>query len=121
MYHSLIYNKRGRSVSYFVQYFSDQTDPHFGTIEFLFTLKSQNKTYACINEYCKKKSYSSYFKKSKYFDILQKPLDLLFFVLENHVSCKTFICTDLIKKHCIVFQMNDHKIVTPVSTYDEHD
>jgi hypothetical protein len=121
MYHSLIYNKRGRSVSYFVQYFFDQNCPQFGTIEFFFTLKSESKCYAFVNEYRVIRKYSDYFKKSKYIDILEKPLDLFFFVIENHPVKKSIVCIDSIKKHCIIFQMNDYKIVTPVSTYNEHD
>jgi hypothetical protein len=121
MFHSLIYNKRGRSISYFVQYLLDRTDPQFGTIEFFFTLESKKKSYAVIHEYRVKQKYSSYFNKSKYFHLLRKPLDSLFFVLENHPMEKNVVCTDLIKKHCIVFEMNDCKIVTPVSTYYEHD
>ncbi|CAF1489614.1 unnamed protein product [Adineta steineri] len=42
MYHSLLYNKRGRSLSYFVQYFTDQMCTKFGTIEFFLTIRSQN-------------------------------------------------------------------------------
>ena len=121
MYHSLIYNKRGRSISYFVQYFSDERYPQFGTIEFFFALKSENKSYACIHEYCVQKKYSSYFEESKYFDILRRPLDSFFFVIENHSKRKSFVSTDLIKKHCIVFKMNDCTIITPVSAYNEHD
>jgi hypothetical protein len=121
MYHSLLYNKRGRSISYFVQYFTDQTCPKFGTIEFFLTIRSQGKSYACINEYRIQQKYSSYFKDSKYFHVLKTPLDVFFFVLENHPSERNFVCIELIKRHCIVFQINNCVIVTPVSTYNEHD
>lgn len=121
IYHSLIYNKRNKAVSYFIQFFSEQNQPHFGTVEFFFTLKNKNKYYAYINEHFVKQKYSDYFQNSKYFDVLRKPLDVLFFVLENCPSKRTFICTDKITKHCIVFQMKSFKIVTPVSTYDEHE
>jgi len=95
--------------------------PKFGTIEFFLTIRSQNKSYAFINEYRILQKYSSYFKDSKYFHVLKTPLDMFFFVLENHSSRKNFVFIQSIKKHCIIFQMNHFKIVTPISTYNEHD
>jgi hypothetical protein len=121
MFHSLIYNKRGRSISYFVQYFSDQTSAQFGIIELFFTIKSKNKSYGVIHDYPVKQKYSNYFKNSKYFRLLEKPLDLFFFIVENAPVRKKIVRTDLIKKHCIIFEKNDFKIVTPVSVYNEHD
>ncbi|CAF4887806.1 unnamed protein product, partial [Rotaria magnacalcarata] len=84
MFHSLMYNKRGKSVSYFIQYSIDQRHYYFGTIEYFFFLLSKEKSYAVVNLYPVKEKYSDYFRLSKYYHLLKKPLDSFFFVLENH-------------------------------------
>ncbi|CAM4944421.1 unnamed protein product [Rotaria socialis] len=86
MFHSLMYNKRGKSVSYFIQYSFDQRHYYFGTIEYFFFLLSKEKSYAVVNLYPVKQNYSDYFRLSKYYHLLKKPLDSFFFVLENHPS-----------------------------------
>ncbi|CAF1619525.1 unnamed protein product [Rotaria magnacalcarata] len=121
MFHSLMYNKRGKSVSYFIQYSIDQRHYYFGTIEYFFFLLSKEKSYAVVNLYPVKEKYSDYFRLSKYYHLLKKPLDSFFFVLENHPCKKTIVLTGFILKHCIVFDMNEYILVTPVSAYNEHD
>ncbi|CAF4578955.1 unnamed protein product, partial [Rotaria socialis] len=46
VYHSLIYTRRNSTISFLVQYYTNQGDPSFGKIRYFFT--SNNKTYAII-------------------------------------------------------------------------
>lgn len=121
IFHSLIYTKRGKSNSYFIQYLSDQCLYQFGSIQCFMSLQSTEKSYALINVHRIQKKYSDYIKSTKYYDLLKTPLDNYFFVLEKHSCKKTIILIDYILKHCIVFNMNEYIVVTPVATHHEHD
>lgn len=121
MFHSLIYTKRRNSNSYFVQYWmnNDTTKIRFGVIKFFFTYRQEG--HAVMDHYPVNCLYSQYFKESKYYDLLRRPLDSLFFVLEKYSRSKHLVNTSWIKSHCIVIEMNNTLLVTPASTYDEHD
>ncbi|CAF3190019.1 unnamed protein product, partial [Rotaria socialis] len=49
VYHSLIYTRRNSTISFLVQYYTNQGDPSFGKIRYFFT--SNNKTYAVIDHH----------------------------------------------------------------------
>lgn len=68
-----------------------------------------------------KQAYSDYFEQSQYYYLLKKPLDNFFFVLEKHPYKKNIVLIDYILRHCIVFDLNEYIVVTPVSTHYEHD
>ena len=91
MFHSLIYDKRQQSVSYFVQYAynNDVKERRFGIIRYFFPLPNQG--HAVIEQYPIKFLYSDYFKKSKYYNLLEKTVGLSFFcircVLSTNRSC----------------------------------
>ena len=121
MFHSLLYQKRQNSISYFVEYlFDDETMDHrFGMIEFFFTC--MNLSYAVIRHHRTKRLYSDLFKDSSYYFLLKKPIDSLYFILENEHPHLDLVRTDSIIKHCIVVEKNDYLIVTGFSSYNEHD
>ena len=121
IFHSLFYAKCGKSISDFVQYLFAQCYYHFGTIECFFSLQSKEKLYAFINMCRVKHKYRGYFEQSKYYHLLKELLDNFFFILEKYSFKKEAVPTDFILKHCIIFYMNNSILVTPVSTYDEHD
>jgi hypothetical protein len=120
-FHSMMYSRRGRSISYFTEYRAINKSRRYGAIVLFYSTNNGTKSFALIDRYRPKRAFSDHFKKSKYYSRLKAPLDSLFFVLENSSTSRDIIRTDFIVKHCIVFQQDDCKIVTPVSTYDEHD
>ncbi|CAF3609445.1 unnamed protein product [Rotaria socialis] len=102
IYHSLLYKKGGNSNNLFVQFSNNGIDLEFGEIAIFFQQK--DNLYACIRKYNSKYPFSAYFEKSKFYNILHEPLEIV--------------------KHCVVFLADDDKncvIVTPISFYDEHD
>lgn len=121
-FHSLSYNKRGSSNSYVVQYSSTSlvNDICFG--EVIIFYQDQFNSYALVKQYSIKCLFSDYFKPSKYYKTICEPIDAFFFIL---VPAETYICLPVknILKHCVVFQNDNCKsvIVTPISSYDEHD
>lgn len=121
IYHSLIYNKRQTSKSYFVQYLfnNDINEQRFGIINYFFTYLTQ--AFAVVQYYPRRSLYSDCFKQSIYFSLLKNPLDSLFFVLEKHHLQTDIVNVDWISSHCIVIEMENSLFVTPVSSYNEHD
>ena len=121
-FHSLEYNKRGTSNSYFVQYldYSSKCKLSFGETVVFF--QDQVDAYALIKQYFIKQSFSDYFKTSSYYKMIREPLDNFFFIL---ISSENYVCVSIksIVKHCIVFADASRKsvIVTPISSYEEHD
>ena len=120
-FHSMTYSRCGRSMSYFAEYQSINKHLRYGAIVLFYSTNNGTKSFALIDRYPQKRAFSDHFKKSKYYPRLRAPLDSLFFVLENYSTSRDIVSTDSILKHCIVFQQEDCKLVTPVSTYDEHD
>lgn len=121
VFHSVTYTRKGRSNSYFVQYRDEDGHYRFGAIKFFFQLRSNHISYATVDRYDVKMNYSAYFKRSKYYRFIRKPLDSFYFVLMNYSSYETVVSINKIVKHCIVFQFVDCKVVTPISSYNEHD
>lgn len=121
MFHSLIYNRRRQSISYFVEYrLSDDAEhQRFGSIHYFFI--HQQRGYAIIGRHSVKHAYSDFFKASKYYDLLKDPLNVLFFVLEKYSQRIDLVQTHCITNHCIVIDTNDSFVVTPVSNHNEHD
>ncbi|CAF4129263.1 unnamed protein product [Rotaria magnacalcarata] len=121
IYHSLLYKKGGNSNNLFVQFSNNGIDLEFGEITIFFQQK--DNLYACIRKYNSKYPFSNYFEKSKFYNILHEPLDNFFFVLYAS-DVRLCISVKEIVKHCVVFLADDDKncvIVTPISSYDEHD
>jgi hypothetical protein len=121
MFHSLLYNKRHNSVSYFVQYFSGDNvqEKRFGIIELFFV--SNGRGYAVIKYHRVKELFSNTFKKSSYYHLLKEPVDYLYFMLEKSHCQLNIIPSDLILNHCIVVEKDDHLFVTNILSYNEHD
>ena len=121
MFHSLIYQKRQNSISYFVQYlFGGQAcDRRFGKIELFFTCAYGS--YAVIRRHHIARLYSDWFKSASYYFLVLKPLDTLYFVLEKDHRQLDLVQTNSIVNHCIVIEKSDHLFVTPFSSYHEHD
>ena len=121
LYHSLIYKKSSKSVSYFVEYFinADMKERLYGVIQLFF--KCNDKTFALIRRHPIKQLYSDYFKPSKYHKLLKKPLDSLFFILNKNPSRFDLTAAENISKHCIVFDKKYYLLATTVSSYNEHD
>ncbi|CAF1254773.1 unnamed protein product [Rotaria sordida] len=121
-FHSLSYNKKGLSNSYVVQYLNDtyNNNSYFGEVVVFF--QDRFNTYALIKQYAIKHLFSDYFKGSKYYKIIHEPIDAFFFEV---VPQEQYICllTKHILKHCVVFRYDNCKsvIVTPISSYEEHD
>lgn len=122
MFHSLIYKKRGKSNSYFISYNKSTTDniKYFGRIILFFSCL--NRTYATVQRYTQIRSFSSLFKSSPYFFLLEKSLDNLFFLLSKEpTDLQDIVDVDYVFKHCIVFDFQDKLVATEVSAYHEHD
>lgn len=121
VFHSLIYEKRKRSISYFVQYLFDHEskDYGFGAIELFFTCNA--RSYAVIRCHRVKHLYSDNFKDSSYYFLLKKPLDSFYFILEKNHHQTVVVETNLIISHCVIAEKSDHLFVTTFSSYHEHD
>lgn len=121
VFHSLIYKKSKKCISYFVQYLIDHRmdDYRFGIIKLFFTYRSDS--YAIIQHFPVKYSYSTLYRNSIYYNLLDEPLNHFFFVLEKNYQQVFMVSTQRIVKHCVVIEKNDCLIVTPISAYDERD
>ena len=121
VYHSLIYKRSPKSISYFVEYYSDETihQPTYGTIQCFFTCN--NESFALIQRHAMKQLYSDRFRSSTYYRSLKRSLDSLFVVLDNAPTRSDVITVKNISRHCIVFDKKNELIVTAISAYDEHD
>lgn len=121
LFHSLLYQKRQRCISYFIQYSSndDGEQRHFGAIEYFFTC--HGKSFALVHRYPVKQLYSEFYRTSRYFSLLKKALDSFFFVLKSESSQLDVILVEQICIHCIMIEENEYFIVTPISSYNEHD
>lgn len=121
MFHSLIYNRRKNSVSYFVQYSlaNDVIEYRFGIIELFFACNSVN--YAVIKYHPIKELYSNYFGSSSYYHLLKKPIDSMYFILQKNHCQLDVVRTDYIQNHCIVVEKEDHFFATTILSYNEHD
>lgn len=119
VYHSLSYQRRGSSMSYFVQYSKDDEKDLFGIIELFFTCN--NKNYALIHNHSLKNLFTDYFLSSKYHSILLKALNMYFYVLNRTSTFSDIVIVDNISNMCIVFTFDDSLVVTPLSSSYEHD
>jgi hypothetical protein len=121
MFHSLLYKKRQKSISYFVQY-SMSNDPKnglFGIIELFFTYKDLG--YAIIRNHRVKDRYSNTFINTSYYHSLKTAIDRLYFLLEKDHRTVHIVRTDFIISHCVIVEKTDHLFVSNVLTYNEHD
>ena len=84
VYHSLIYTRRNSTISFFVQYYTNQDDSNFGKIRYFFT--SNNDTFAVIDHRESKKKFSNFFISTSYCELLRKSLDSFFYVLYSESS-----------------------------------
>ncbi|CAF3339360.1 unnamed protein product [Rotaria socialis] len=124
IYHSLIYKHRQKSVSYFVRYCSknNSTSCLFGKILMFFKFSNSNSTYALIEQYSAQGLFSDLFISTTYYELLSKAIDHLFYVVSKKCSlCHDVVIVSQLSEHCIVFDCEEYHIITPVSSYDEHD
>lgn len=122
VYHSLHYKRRQKSVSYVVRYcHEDDSNVYlFGQITMFF--KCMNSTYALIQQYPIHCLFSDLLISSQYLKLLHKPVNHLFYVVsKNCLSLCEPVLISRILDHCIIFDCVDYHIITPVSSYDEHD
>jgi hypothetical protein len=119
IYHSLLYTKCKKSVSYFVQY-GGGCELKFGRIAIFFLCNSQ--MFALIHRHQQSALFSEKFLSTKYYSLIKEPIDRYFFVLRREspslVEC---IPISSIKTHCVVFEFPDSLVVTPVTGHHEHD
>lgn len=120
MFHSLLYNKRHNSVNYFIQYsFNDNVqEKRFGIIELFFTCNGSG--YAVIKFHRVKELFSNFVKRSSYYQLLKKPIDSLYFVLEKKHYQVDVVLVEQIVNHCIVVEKENYLFVTNILSYDEH-
>ena len=121
LYHSLIYHRSPKSISYFVQYSIDDSmdQVNYGAVQCFVTFN--DKPFALMRHHPMKQLYSDHFKSSKYYRSLKEPLDYLFHVLEKEPCRFDVIGTGNILRHCVVFDRDDYLVVTAISAYNEHD
>ncbi|CAF1112548.1 unnamed protein product [Rotaria magnacalcarata] len=122
VYHSLEYNQRQRSVSYFIRY-SSTTEPNsylFGKIMVFF--KCSNSNYAMIQRYPVVGQFSDLFRSSSYYEILDRSINHFFFIISRQgvLPYETVLISRIVD-HCIIFDCQNYYVATPVSSYDEHD
>lgn len=119
MFHSLLYTRRGSTVSYFVRYRHHPNENSFGKIHFFFSFKEE--TFALIENHSAKDKFSHFFSHSRYSQLLSKSIDSFYCVLSKDFSSMHCVSVNSIENHCIVFERPDCLLVTPLSTYHEHD
>lgn len=121
IFHSLLFVRRQTSVSYFVTYsgMDDVPSIRFGVIECYFICCS--KSYAVIKHHRTRHKASDFVKFSCYYELLKKPLDRLYYVLENVSDQIDIIEVSRIMNHCIVVDKVDYLFVSIVLSYHEHD
>lgn len=119
VYHSLLYARRNSTISFFVQYYINQVGSSFGKIRYFFT--ANNNTFAVIDHHEIKKKFSNLFVSTSYYELLRKSIDSFFYVVYSESSTVHCVPITLIRNHCIIFEMSNCIIVTPISAYGEHD
>ena len=121
-YHSLGYAKRHQSISYFVQYLSnDSLHRRFGKIHIFFNHNQQ--TWALIQRFSESGGLSEYLKAGTHYQLIRQPLDS-FYIIVNETSEFRVVSAERIVNHVIVFEgIVEHPavLVTPVSSAHEHD
>lgn len=119
-FHSLSYGRRQKSVSYFIRYKSDRSaDYSFGKIVIFLAMKKKN--YCLVQVFPVEENFSTFFRHSKSYFLLQKPLDRLFYRVSS-IPLKELdiVSVEKLIDHVIVFDQSTFFIVTPVSSYNEH-
>lgn len=121
IYHSLLYQRCKKSVSYFITYGSVDEEK-FGRIALFFSCRNEQNLFALIHRHHRHSMFSNEFISSKYHPLLKDPIDKYFSRLRQE-SYPPLECVSInsIKTHLIVFQFPHSIIVTPVSDYLEHD
>ncbi|CAF0964920.1 unnamed protein product [Adineta ricciae] len=123
IYHSILYKRRQKSVSYYVRYCRsiDNNAYSFGKIIMFFQV--QSFTYAVIRQHPIHCLFSDLISSSSSYDkLLRKPINHLFYVVSKEwLPTYELVLVSRIFDHCIVFDCIDYHIVTPISSYDEHD
>ena len=117
-YHSLSYTNRQSTISYFVQYFNDNQNTLFGSIELFFTYKGSS--FALINYHSAKHLFSDVFRSTPYYYILSKCIYMYFYILQSKSSSFHYVPIQNILNLCIVFENYNLLIVTPISKCYEH-
>jgi hypothetical protein len=121
MFHSLQYVKHKITISYFVQYLYHLDLFEFGTIKVFF--QHQGQTFALIQNYQVTNAFSDYFKQSRYYALLQRPIDNFYFILKK-TNVNRIVSVERIQKHVIIFEniIEDSCVLaTPLSSMAEHD
>jgi hypothetical protein len=119
VYHSLLYQRRQMSNSFFIQYQDARSSQHFGEISYFFRCGEQ--IFAVVQHYESKGRFSDEFRTSEYHGLLKVPVDIFFSVVSDAFHELMCVPLSLIGNHCVVLQSTRGLIVTPISRYDEHD
>lgn len=122
IFHSLAYKKKGSCNSYLIQYWNDKSKNIKSFGEVIVFFKDKSYSYALVRQLNNKHLFSDYFKLSKFYMELRRPLDSFYYVVTREENLKCILANDIIR-HCIGFEKNQSKyfIVTPISSYEEHD
>ncbi|CAF1489595.1 unnamed protein product [Rotaria magnacalcarata] len=122
VYHSLFYRRRGLSNSYTVEYVNESLNNQICFGEVIIFFKDNYNCYALIKQYKIKQPFSDFFKNSSYYNTLRPTLDSFYFVVS---PTEFYSCVNVqhIRNHCVLFHDKEYPyfIVTPISSYEEHD
>ncbi|CAF1311019.1 unnamed protein product, partial [Rotaria sordida] len=122
VYHSIHYKQRQKSISYFVRYCHLTNDGVYSFGKIIMFFQVQSSTYALIQQHPVHCLFSDLLLPSLYHELLHKPVNHLFYVVSKQcLSVYEPVLVSRILDHCIIFDCIGYHIVTPVSSYDEHD
>ena len=123
IFHSTSYRRKGLCNSYAIQYLNKTVSAStkcFGEVVVFFS--DQTGSFALTKVLAIQHLLSNYFKSSMFYESLRKPLDAFYHMVtqENRFVC---IPVENVLKHCVLFRKRSSKsiIITPVSSYEEHD
>jgi hypothetical protein len=114
VFHSLAYQKRQSSISYFIKYGS-----LFGAV--LVYMFCSNDQYAIVKRYKNKKRFSDHFISFPYYALLAEPVDNFLCVLEKETLEYDVVNVNSSIYMCIIVEENDLLYVSSVFVYHEHD
>lgn len=122
VYHSLSYRRRGLSNSYTVEYVNESLITQIGFGEVVVFFQDNYHCYSLIKQFKIKQPFSDFLKDSAYYHIVRPTIDSFYFVV-NPTESHACVSVKNIRNHCVIFHDEEYSyfIVTPISSYEEHD